>query len=86
VGSLAALAGEHERALKLVGAADRMREEIGSPRGPALDAELDRRLQEAHEALGNETADAVRNRGASLGLPEALDAALTFCSPADGTG
>ena len=57
-----------------------MREEIGSPRGPALEAELDRRLQAAHEALGDEAAEAVRARGAGLGLPEALDAALAFCA------
>jgi tetratricopeptide (TPR) repeat protein len=86
VASLAALAGDFEPALELVGAADTMREEIGSPRGPALEAELDRRLQRAREALGNEAADAVRSRGAGLGLPEALDAALAFCTPADGIG
>ena len=86
VASLAALAGEFEPALELVGAADRMREEIGSPRGPALDAELDRRLQAAHDALGDEAADAIRTRGAGLGLPEALDAALAFCASPDGTG
>jgi predicted ATPase/class 3 adenylate cyclase len=86
VASLAAIAGEFESALELVGAADTMRQEIGSPRGPALDAELDRRLQTAHEALGDQAADAVRSRGASLGLPEALDAALAFCVPANVTG
>ncbi len=79
IAALAALADEHEQALALVGAADRMREEIGSPRGPALEAELDRRLQAAHEALGDAAARAIRAGGAGLGLEEALDAAQAFC-------
>jgi predicted ATPase/class 3 adenylate cyclase len=82
IGALAALAGEHEHALELVGAADRMREEIGSPRGPALEAELDRRLQAAHEALGDEVAARIRTRGAGLGLEDALVVALAFCEEA----
>ncbi len=84
IGALAALAGEQERALELVGAADRMREEIGSPRGPALDTELERRLQAAHEVLGDEVAKGIRTRGAEHGLEEALDAALAFCDEEGG--
>ena len=62
--------GEHERALALVGAADRMREEIGSPRGPTLDTELDAAALQSQriEALGDEAAETVRTRGASMEL------------------
>jgi tetratricopeptide (TPR) repeat protein len=81
VASLAAISGDFEPALELVGAADAMRQEIGSPRGPTLDAELDRRLEAARAALGVEFADVVRSRGATLGLYEALEAALAFCAP-----
>jgi class 3 adenylate cyclase/tetratricopeptide (TPR) repeat protein len=86
IGVLAALAGEHEQAFALVGAADRMREEIGSPRGQALETELERRLDAAHAALGDEVTTGARRRGHDLDLDEALDAAQVFCEkghPAD---
>jgi tetratricopeptide (TPR) repeat protein len=80
VGALAAAVGEYEHALELVGAADRMREEIGSPRSPALEAELTRVLETAAAALGKDFAEAVRTRGAGLGLEEAVEAAVAVCA------
>ena len=42
IGELAAVCGETERAFELVGAADTLREEIGTPRAPGAEEELDR--------------------------------------------
>jgi class 3 adenylate cyclase/tetratricopeptide (TPR) repeat protein len=79
VALLAALDGRPEPALELLGAADALRESIGSPRGDALEHELDRRLQPARDALGAEAATAARNRGAELEPAAVFDLALAAC-------
>src|SRR5207244_6521150 len=52
------LASEPELALELAGAGAALREEIGAPRGPADQAELDAQLAPAREALGAAADDA----------------------------
>jgi class 3 adenylate cyclase/tetratricopeptide (TPR) repeat protein len=77
VGVLAARTGVPERALTLLGAADALREEIGAPRPPALDAELAQALAASCDALG-ERAESLREKGREVGLDEATATALAF--------
>jgi adenylate cyclase len=80
IASLAALDGAPLAAFELLGAADALREAIGSPRGEALENEIDRRLQAARTVLGEEIAVTARARGVRLELPAALDLALVSCA------
>ena len=52
IGVLAALAGDSADAIRLVGAALALREEIGAPRPPALEEELETAFAAARAALG----------------------------------
>jgi tetratricopeptide (TPR) repeat protein len=79
VAVLATLEGGAEQALELLGAADTLRAATGSPRGEALEAELDRRLQAARDTLG-EAANETRGRGARLDLDAAVQVALDVCA------
>lgn len=65
-------------ALRLIGAADAMREAIGSPRVSAVQAELDERLLESRQVLGGD-ADAEHTAGKGLGPEAALELALGLC-------
>jgi tetratricopeptide (TPR) repeat protein len=80
VGVLAAMVDEQRTALTLVGAAGRMREEIGSPRGPALEADLDARLAVARAIVGDEAAEIIRAAGAELTFAESLERGVAFCA------
>jgi class 3 adenylate cyclase/tetratricopeptide (TPR) repeat protein len=71
---LAAGMGNHERALRLAGAADRVREDSGASRAPAQAAELDEALATSVASLGEEVAVAVRAVGRAEGMDEALPA------------
>ena len=75
LGCLAALEGEAERSLVLVGAAAALRGVIGAPLPPADQAKLDQTLAPARAALGD-VADAASRRGQALPLDAALDFAL----------
>ncbi len=59
---LASVIGTHERALTLMGAADAMRQEIGAPRPPGLEAELNRAIESSVRGLGD-AAEAIRDGG-----------------------
>ena len=78
IGQLAALRGEPECAFELIGAADALREEIGTPRGPGLDEELERQLGPARALLGA-VADLARARGKALPPEDVFDLALRAC-------
>ena len=78
VAVVGALVGEPELALHLAGAGAALREEIGAPRGPADQAELDAQLAPAREALA-ERGEGVWRAGRALPLDEALGLALAFC-------
>ena len=73
---------EPELAHELVGAADRLRQETGSPRGPALDAELARLLSPARTSIGDPAADAAVVRGRDRSLEEAAELAARLCGVA----
>ena len=80
IGQLAAQLDEPELALQLVGAADTLREEIGAPRAPALEQQLEEQLAQGTEVLGVEGQTAARSRGRALGPVGALELALAFCA------
>lgn len=69
-------------ALELVGAADRLREETGSPRGAALDDELATMLAPARSAIGDPAADTAITRGRGLTLDAASALASRLCDVA----
>ena len=79
IGQLAASCGETERAFELVGAADALREEIGTPRAPGLEEELERHLAPAKVLLGEPAAAEARTRGRSLALPDVYELAFRAC-------
>ena len=79
IGQLAGLRGDGELAFELVGAPDTLRDEIGTPRAPALEEELERQLAPARRAIGGVAATDARARGQALTLTEALDLALGAC-------
>jgi len=83
VGRFAALNGEPEGALELLGAADRLREEIGSPRAASLEAEIAKVLTPATARLGAGEQAAIRARGRALDLAAAVDAALSLAGAGD---
>ncbi|HEX2766965.1 MAG TPA: tetratricopeptide repeat protein [Candidatus Limnocylindria bacterium] len=66
MGILAARAGDPIAAHEALGVADRMRDEIESPRAPALEEQLETALRDAHRAVGAEAADEARARGRAL--------------------
>jgi tetratricopeptide (TPR) repeat protein len=73
------LAGDDPRAaLQLVGAAEAIREAIGSPRVAAVQAELDERLGSAREALGDQ-APVEHATGKELGADASFQLALRLC-------
>src|SRR3954453_10236884 len=80
VARLAALLGEGERALELVGAAARLREEIGAPRTPALEEQLNATVAPATASLTATARDAAVRRGTELTLSDAAERALGLCT------
>ena len=83
VGRFGALIGEAESALELLGAADRLREEIGAPRAESLEAEIAKAIGPATAQLGADEQAAIRMRGRALDLAAAVDAALSLVAAGD---
>lgn len=77
ISMLAATENRPSVALEMLGAADRMRQEIDTPRSEALEAELQRWVVESSPGLDGGS-DA-RQRGRAMDLVAALTAALAFC-------
>jgi tetratricopeptide (TPR) repeat protein len=77
VAVLATLLEHHKVALRLAGAGAAVRDEIGAPRGPADQAELDGQLDASRRALAAAAAAAWRE-GRALGLDAAIDETLAF--------
>jgi len=67
-------------AFEFIGAADRLREETGSKRAPALDEELGRMTADARAALGNEEADSAIERGRALTIAQACERVMAYCA------
>jgi tetratricopeptide (TPR) repeat protein len=76
MGCLAAQQGESQRALRLVGAASSLREEIGGPLTPSQESKLDSALQPARQALSEEEQETASAAGRAMSLDEAVDYAL----------
>jgi adenylate cyclase len=76
VGVLLARAGEEERGFELLGGAEAVRAQIGSPRPPTLEVELAGYFEAARATIGSELADAAIARGRGWTFDEAIDAAL----------
>lgn len=74
IGCLASLRGESQRALRLVGAAEALREETGAPLSPAAQEKIEAMLETARQALA-EPAAAV-DEGRAMSLEQAIDYAL----------
>ena len=72
--------GERSAALELAGAAEKLREEIGSPRAPGLQEQLDQALATAAGALDGQGSAEAAARGRGRSFAEAVSAALAFCS------
>ena len=79
VAVLAARLDRAERAFELLGAAETLRQEIGSPRGEALDEELERHVAATRESLGPAAAEAAVARGRGIGLKAAIELGLIVC-------
>jgi tetratricopeptide (TPR) repeat protein len=76
MGCLAALQGQPERALRLSGAAEGLREEIGAPRSPSEQDKLQPILEPACEALGEAATEENLAEGRGMSLEQAMDYAL----------
>jgi DNA-binding CsgD family transcriptional regulator len=64
---LAGLEGDHHRALRLGGAADALRREVGASQPPALAAPVANALEEARRWVGSKTGEVFRE-GAEAGV------------------
>lgn len=82
IAALAVLRGDHLRALRLAGAADGVRAELGSPRAPAQQETLDATLTPARESLGDDAAQAAVGYGRGLDL----DAGIRLAEEVAGAG
>jgi tetratricopeptide (TPR) repeat protein len=76
MGGLAALEGQRERALRLVGAAATLRETIGAPLSPAYQEKLDKMLEPARQTLGEEASASAEAKGKAMPLEQAIAYAL----------
>jgi predicted ATPase/class 3 adenylate cyclase len=83
IGLLAILNERAVDGIALLGAAETIREEIGSPRGDALEDELRLACEPARQALGAAETDAALMRGRSLDLATAIDLAISICEQRD---
>jgi class 3 adenylate cyclase/tetratricopeptide (TPR) repeat protein len=80
VAVLAALTGDPQAALELLGGAEGLRDELGSPRAPSLQAELDEQLAPARTELGEDGAAAALARGRARDFDDAVTLALETCA------
>jgi class 3 adenylate cyclase/tetratricopeptide (TPR) repeat protein len=81
VAVLAASTADPVQALRLIGSAESLRDEIGSPRATSLQEELDGRLASARTQLGDVDADAAIASGRTLDLDAAVALALEVVVP-----
>jgi adenylate cyclase len=79
IGILAALSGDPQSALALIGAADASREAIGAPRAPSLEQAIAQQIGPAVAALSEQDRLAHRAKRRSLDLAAAIARALPLC-------
>jgi adenylate cyclase len=80
IGLLASKVGRGEEAFELLGAAETLRDAIGSPRGAALEGQLADQLKPVRSTIGTGTADAATARGRALDQAQAVEKALALCA------
>ena len=78
VGRLAALSGDPELGLELLGAADTLHEEIAAPRAQALEQEIAADIEPGASSLTADQRTAARARGRTFDRARAIDAALSL--------
>jgi predicted ATPase/class 3 adenylate cyclase len=71
-GAVLAEMGTHQAAIRLLGAADAMRERNGTPRNPIQDAEIERPFAGARAALASQTWDREYELGRNMTVEQAL--------------
>jgi len=76
VGCLAVLQGQPERALRLVGAAEGLREAVGAPLAPTEQKDLEQRLAPGRQALSEEAAAEAAAEGRVMSMEQAINYAL----------
>jgi hypothetical protein len=86
IGLLAILVDQPLDGIAMLGAAETLRAETGSPRGEALEDELRFAYEPARQALGHEATDAALARGRALDLDAALTLADELCGAASTGG
>ncbi len=74
---LAADEGESERGVRLAAAAASLRDRVGAPPPPAVEAQLRPSLKALRESLGAETARALWLEGAAMSVEEAIQVAVS---------
>jgi predicted ATPase len=74
--ALAAAQGQPGRALRLAGAAAALREAIGAPLPPTYQAEFERHLETARQALGEEASATALAAGWAMTMEQAIEYAL----------
>jgi tetratricopeptide (TPR) repeat protein len=75
LGKIAVMQNDFERAARLFGAAEAMREKMGTPIPPVMRGEYDQHVQILREKIGT-TFETVRNEGRALTLEQATALAL----------
>jgi predicted ATPase/DNA-binding CsgD family transcriptional regulator len=75
---VASALGRAPEALRLAGAAARLRENIGAPLPPAQGRSLERHLSRARTTLGSRAAETAASEGRALTTPEAIREALAL--------
>jgi tetratricopeptide (TPR) repeat protein len=76
ISSLAIDCGRYERAVRLLGAADAIRESIRAPRAPVESVVIARELDRARTALGEEAFRSAYDAGRGLSVETAIEEAL----------
>ena len=69
---VAAVQGRPERAARLLGASAALREELGTPLSPIVQADHDHALNAARAALGGEAFEAAWTEGSEMTFEEAI--------------
>lgn len=77
IGYLNAAEGNSEQAIRLVGAAETLREAIGSPLPPAEKENSEKLLKAARDALSTDAQEAALQFGRSMSLEQAIEFAET---------
>ncbi len=84
IGMLAALSANASAALELIGAADTLREAIGSPRAHSLEQEIASQLDAAATGMSEDEREALREHGRTRDQASAFDMALALCEHGSG--